>query len=75
MQNKNSLIIFAILIATIYFTLQVITIGSRDIPVTYWAPKEEGCIIEISIAKEFIKDFFAYFGYGDGKIDVQFFKR
>ncbi|WP_271628592.1 glycosyltransferase family 39 protein [Caldicellulosiruptor sp. DIB 104C] len=74
MKNKNSLIIFAILIATIYFTLQVITIGSRDIPVTYWAPKEEGCIIEISIAKEFIKDFFAYFGYGDGKIDVQFLK-
>lgn len=73
MKGKNVLLLLSILIATGYFILQVISIGSREIPTTYWASKEEGSTIEVRISpKMFIKDFFIYFGYGDGKVDIQF---
>lgn len=74
MKNKKVLLFISFIIATLYFSVQLFSIGSKDIPTTYWAPEEDGSIVEVNISpKTFIKDFYIYFGYGDGKVNIQFF--
>jgi len=62
-------------LATVYFLIQVFTIGSKDIPKTSLVLRDNVNLIELNLANEtFVKYFIMYFGYGEGKVDVQFYK-
>ncbi|WAM33658.1 glycosyltransferase family 39 protein [Caldicellulosiruptor morganii] len=73
MKDKK-IIAATILVMVAYFLVQISTIGARNIPETYWKPLDVATISIDLGKKPYVKEFLVYFGYGEGKIDCQFYR-
>lgn len=72
MNKKQVALLLSVILSLLYFLINITNIGTRNIPTTYIKPNEDGLSIKINLAnKQQVKEVLVYFGYGEGKIEIQ----